>query len=140
MPTPDDAKPLVREIKRSCPICKITIYPASLAGRELYLCEECHGTAWPRETMMKTQTQEAAQPIQRGPEAEAHKTPPYFTPRQKPPFLICPLCQKRMKEEKLGGGPVDICEKCTCLWLDGPKGKRFPELLGPYKWKAAKGR
>ncbi len=134
---PDD-KPLVREIKRTCPICKIAIYPAQLAGRELFLCEECHGTAWPKETMMKTLPQEATQDIQRGSESKAHKTPAYFTPRQKPPFLICPLCQKRMKEEKLAGGPVDICEKCACLWLDGPKLARFKDLLGPFKWKTLK--
>jgi Zn-finger nucleic acid-binding protein len=140
MPDVPSAGPLVRELKRTCPICKITIYRATLAERELLLCEECHGTAWPRETLMKTQPQDAALPIVRGPEGEAHKTPPYFTPRQKPPFLICPFCQKRMKEEKLAGGPVDICEKCTCLWLDGPKNARFKDLLGPYKWKAAKAR
>jgi Zn-finger nucleic acid-binding protein len=131
---------ITREIKVTCPVCKIKIYEASLASRPLLLCEECQGTSWPRETLMKTSPEEALQKIVRGPEGEAHKTPPYFTPRQKPPFLICPLCQKRMKEEKLGGGPVDICEKCSCLWLDGPKGARFKDILGPYKWKASKGK
>ncbi len=131
---------LTRPTKIICPICKITIYTASLATRELLLCEECKGSAWPRETMMKTTVDDAALPAQRSAEGQAHKTPPYFTPRQKPPFLLCPYCGKRMKEEKLAGGPVDICEKCQCLWLDGPKAGRFKEILGPYKWKMAKGR
>jgi Zn-finger nucleic acid-binding protein len=125
--------------KRICPICKITFYPATLSGQELLHCAECEGTAWPRASLMKLRPDEARLPIQRGPEEADHKTPPYFTPRQKPPFLICPLCGKRMKEHKLGGTAVDICEKCDCLWLDGPKAAKFGDLLGPYKWKQAKG-
>jgi Zn-finger nucleic acid-binding protein len=124
--------------KITCPICKIAIYPATLAGHPLHHCAECEGTAWPRESLMKLRPDDAKLPIERGKEEDDHKTPPYFTPRQKPPFLICPLCSKRMKETKLGQVAVDICEKCTCMWLDGPKGPQFPNLLGPYKWKQAK--
>jgi Zn-finger nucleic acid-binding protein len=124
--------------KITCPICKIAIYPATLAGYPLHHCAECEGTAWPRESLMKLRPDDAKLRIERGAEEGEHKTPPYFTPRQKPPFLICPLCSKRMKETKLAQVAVDICEKCTCLWLDGPKGAKFVDLLGPYKYKAAK--
>lgn len=125
--------------KRSCPICKIPFYQGSLAGLELWHCAECEGTAWPRATMMKLRPDEARLPLQRGPDEAGHQTPPYFTPRQKPPFLICPLCGKRMKEHKLAGTTVDLCEKCDALWLDGPKAGKFVDLVGPYKWKQAKG-
>lgn len=121
-----------------CPTCKIGLYPATLAGQPLWHCAECDGTAWPRESMMKLRPDDTQGKLVEGPEEKEHKTPPYFTPRQKPPFLICPLCGKRMKEGKLGQVAVDICEKCTCLWLDGPKLARFSDLLGPYKWKQSK--
>ncbi|MGH7441590.1 MAG: zf-TFIIB domain-containing protein [bacterium] len=132
---PPDTLASVPAPKRNCPICKIQFYPASLAGQELWHCAECNGTAWPRPSMMKLRPEEAKQPLQTGDLERAHKTPPYFTPRQKPPFLICPLCSKRMKETKVATVPVDICEKCSCLWLDGPKLAKFDALLGPYKWK-----
>jgi Zn-finger nucleic acid-binding protein len=124
--------------RKNCPICKIEFYPATLAGRDLYHCAECEGTAWPRETLMKTLPADAAKPIELGEKEAAHKTPPYFTPRQKPPFLICPYCQKRMKEQKVGGVLVDICEKCDAVWLDGPKAARFQDLLSPYKHKMSR--
>jgi Zn-finger nucleic acid-binding protein len=34
---------------------------------------------------------------------------------------------------------VDICEKCSALWLDGKKIEHLTDIIGPYKWKAAKG-
>jgi Zn-finger nucleic acid-binding protein len=125
--------------KRICPICKITFYPATLAGQELWHCAECDGTAWPRSTLGKLRPDDTKLVIQPGEQERQHKTPPYFTPRQKPPFLICPLCGKRMKETKLAGGAVDLCEKCTCMWLDGPKLPKFGALLSAYKWALAKG-
>jgi len=125
---------------KKCPICKIVFYPATLAGQPLWHCAECGGSAWPRETMMKLRPEDTNQAIVRGEEERTHKTPPYFTPRQKPPFLICPLCGKRMKEDKIAATAVDVCEKCTCLWLDGPKLAKFGDLLGPYKWKQSRGR
>ena len=125
--------------KKICPICKIQIYPATLVDRELLHCAECKGTAWPRETLMKLRPDDAKVPIQLGALEKDHKTPPFFTPRQKPPFLICPCCSKRMKLTKLANTEVDICEKCTCLWIDGPKAGKFAHLLGPYKWRQAKG-
>lgn len=125
--------------KRTCPVCKIPLYAATLAGQPLWHCAECKGTAWPRESLMKLRPDDAKLAVEPGPEERAHKTPPFFTPRQKPPFLICPLCGKRMKEGKLAAVAVDTCEKCTCLWVDGPKSAQFPNLLGPYKWRLAKG-
>jgi Zn-finger nucleic acid-binding protein len=125
--------------KRICPICKITFYPATLAGQELWHCAECNGTAWPRPTMAKLRPDDTNQVIQPGEQESQHKTPPYFTPRQKPPFLICPMCGKRMKETKIAGVSVDLCEKCTCMWLDGPKLPKFGSLLSPYKWRLANG-
>jgi Zn-finger nucleic acid-binding protein len=34
--------------------------------------------------------------------------------------------------------PVDVCEKCDAVWLDGPKAKRFQDLLSPYKHKMSR--
>jgi hypothetical protein len=89
--------------------------------------------------MAKLRPEDTDKAIKLGEEEGKHKTPPYFTPRQKPPFLICPLCGKRMKETKIAGVSVDLCEKCTCMWLDGPKLPKFATLLGPYKWRLTKG-
>lgn len=133
-----DALASVPPQKRNCPVCKIPFYPASLAGQELWHCAECDGTAWSRPTLMKLRPDEAHGVIQVGDLERGHRTPPYFTPRQKAPFLICPLCSKRMKEAKIAAVSVDICEKCSCLWLDGPKLAKFGDLLGPYKWRMTK--
>jgi Zn-finger nucleic acid-binding protein len=136
---PTESAPVFPAPKRICPICKIPFYAGSLAGLEVWHCAECDGTAWSRATLGKLRPDDTKQVLVPGEAERAHKTPPYFTPRQKPPFLICPLCGKRMKETKLAGVSVDLCEKCTCLWLDGPKLPKFATLLGPYKWRLTNG-
>jgi Zn-finger nucleic acid-binding protein len=95
----------------SCPICKIPLYPAALDNHEILHCAECGGLGITREVMMKLQPQLKTE-IQKGTEERNHKTPPYFEPRKKPPFLICPFCVKRMVTLKLGKTELDQCEKC----------------------------
>jgi Zn-finger nucleic acid-binding protein len=121
-----------------CPVCKIAAYTAKLAGEDVLHCAECGGTALKRESMMKLQPG-GPKELVKSAEERAHKTPPYFEKRQKPPIMACPYCGKRCKEEKLGPMAVDICEKCSSLWLDGKKIEHLADIIGPYKWKAAKG-
>jgi len=118
-----------------CPICKIPIYPALLGGQEAIHCAECGGTGLKKESLAKLMPH-GPKELVKGPEEEAHKTPPFFEPRQKPPFLICPFCGKRMKEKKLGPVACDVCEKCKALWMDGQKSKHLNDILGPYKWQS----
>ena len=120
-----------------CPICKISLYPASLDSLEVVHCAECGGVGVPRDGMMKLQPQ-GKKEIQIGPEERGHKTPSFFEPRKKPPFLICPFCSKRMEAVKFGKIELDICGKCAGLWLEGPKLGLFQDIIGPYKWKAIK--
>jgi hypothetical protein len=87
--------------------------------------------------MMKLQPQGEKQ-IQIGAEERNHKTPAFFEPRQKPPFLICPFCGKRMEALKLGKTELDQCEKCCGIWLEGPKLETLPDVLGPYKLRVSK--
>lgn len=116
-----------------CPICKIPAYPAVMAGQEILHCAECEGTAYTREALSKMQPG-GRKEIEIGLGEREHQTPPYFEPREKPPFLICPFCKKRMEEKKLAKISVDICTECRALWLDGQKHKFMNDLLGPYKW------
>jgi len=74
-----------------------------------------------------------------GPEELNYKRPTYFEPREKPPFLVCPFCRKKMKAAAFGKSKPDLCGDCSALWLDGPDPSALNEVLGPYKWKAAKG-
>jgi Zn-finger nucleic acid-binding protein len=120
-----------------CPICKLPLFPAQLGGQEMLHCAECKGNAFKREALMKLQPH-GEKTLDTGPEARAYKRPPFFEPRKKPPFLICPFCVKRMKETKLGPANVDLCESCQSLWLDGPKLGQLNELIGPYKWRMSK--
>jgi Zn-finger nucleic acid-binding protein len=120
-----------------CPICKIPVYPAALDNHEVIHCAECEGLGVRREVMMKLQPQ-GKKEIQIGAEEKAHKTPAFFEPRQKPPFLICPFCSKRMAGVKLGKIELDQCEKCGSIWLEGPKLGTLQDIIGPYKWKAIK--
>jgi Zn-finger nucleic acid-binding protein len=122
------AKPL------NCPICKIPAYQGIWGGQAVLHCAECNGLALQRAVMMKLQPH-GEKVYEKSAAEKDHRKPPYFEPRQKPPFLICVHCGKRMKEHKLAGTAVDICEKCQCLWLDGPKTAKLNDLIGPYKWK-----
>ncbi len=100
-------------------------------------CAECKGVAIGRESMMKLQPY-GPKAIELSAEERDYKRPQFFEPRKKPPFLICPLCSKRMAETKLGPLAVDLCGECDALWLDGAKVKGLEELIGPYKWRMAK--
>ncbi len=119
-----------------CPICKITLYPAALEGQAVLHCAECDGLGFARGTMMKLQPQ-GKKVVQIGAEERGHKTPAFFQPRPKPPFLICPFCGKRMEALKLGKTELDQCEKCGAIWLEGAKTEMLPEIIGPYKFRAS---
>lgn len=121
-----------------CPVCKIPTYSSLLGEQEVSHCAECKGLGLRREAMMKLQPY-GTKELQISREERDHKTPPFFEPRKKPPFLICPFCSKRMKPLKLGKTEMESCEKCDALWLEGPKLVLLNELIGPYKWRASKG-
>ena len=117
-----------------CPVCKIPVYPAHLSVHSVYHCEECEGTAVSKETLMKIQPNENKN-IERSQLGRNHLKPPYFEPRDKPPFLICPFCLKKMNETRLGNMKIDICEKCSALWFERGREKHIQDILGPYKMK-----
>jgi Zn-finger nucleic acid-binding protein len=123
--------------KAVCPICKIPAYEAGFAGQAALHCAECKGLGLKRESMMKLQPY-GTKDILLGLDERQHKRPPYFEPRQKPPFLICPFCKKRMKAVTLGRFPADLCEACGSLWLEEGKLPYINDMLGPYKWKVSK--
>ena len=123
--------------KALCPICKIPAYEAALSNLPVLHCAECQGLGVKRESMMKLQAF-GPKEIVIGGEERSYKRPPFFEPRQKPPFLICPFCKKRMKGMPLAKVNVDLCEACGALWLADPKMETFNDLLGPYKWKVSK--
>lgn len=123
--------------KPVCPICKLPIYDAAISGLAVAHCAECKGMGIKREIMMKIQAF-GPKEIMIGLEERGYKRPQFFEPRQKPPFLICPFCKKRMKENVLAKVSVDLCEACGALWLDGPKTELLNEILGPYKWRMSK--
>jgi Zn-finger nucleic acid-binding protein len=120
-----------------CPVCKIPLYPAGLDGQDVLHCAECEGLGISREAMMKLQPL-GEKKVQTGAEERNHKTPAFFEPRQKPPFLICPFCGKKMGALKLGNTELDQCEKCGGLWLEGPKLEWLKDLIGPYKSRISK--
>lgn len=122
--------------KTVCPICKIPAYEASIGDLSVLHCAECKGLGIRRESMMKLQPY-GVKEVTLGPEERQHKRPPYFEPRQKLPFLICPFCRKRMKAVTLGKFPSDLCEVCGTLWLEEGKTPYLNEMLGPYKWKVS---
>ncbi len=134
--------PALSQRPANCPVCKIPIYPAKMADLEILHCAECEGTAYQRETLMRMQPNSPKE-IEIGAMERDHKTPPYFEPRDKPPFLGCPFCSKRMQEKRLGPMSVDICEKCKAIWLEGTQSNQINEILSPYKTQSmsqAKGR
>ncbi|HDQ25455.1 MAG TPA: hypothetical protein ENN43_01755 [bacterium] len=122
----------------NCPVCKIPAYKASLSGREIIHCAECGGAALRKELIMKLRPNEAVK-LAIGPEERDYRRPPFFEKRDKPPFLICPYCMKKMEEKKFGEMSVDMCEKCGALWLDGGKLNHIGKILAPYKMRAVSG-
>lgn len=113
------------------------MYPSSIDTLPLEHCAECQGTVASRETLMKL-SPHGAKTMELSADENTYKRPPYFEPRKKPPFLICPLCQKRMKETRLGPMNVELCSACHAMWMDGAKIEHLGELIGPYKWRMAK--
>jgi len=116
----------------NCPICKLSIYPAKMGKYEILHCAECEGTAYKKEVLMKMQAMDPKK-IETGELESSHVTPPYFEKREKPPFLICPFCGKKMPSKKIGQMQVDICDECGAVFLDSGKEKHINDLLGPYK-------
>ena len=103
---------------------------------DVFHCAECEGVGIQREAMMKLQPQ-GKKEIQIGAEERNHKTPAFFEPRKKPPFLICPFCSKRMEAVKFGKVELDMCEKCAALWLEGPKLALLQDIIGTYKFRVS---
>ena len=122
--------------KKNCPVCKLPIYEAVFADQPVLHCAECKGLAASRDALMKLQPH-GAKTLNIGREEREYKRPQYFEPRKKPPFLICPLCMKKMKEIKFGQLTVDLCDECSALWLEASKVEMINDLVGPYKWKMA---
>ncbi len=120
-----------------CPLCKLPLYEAVLADLPVFHCAECKGMGLRREVMMKLRP-DGPKKIEIGAEERAYKRPPYFEPRAKPPFLICPACKKRMKATTLAKRAVDLCETCGALWLEEPQTESLNDMLAPFKWKVSK--
>ena len=133
-----DAVPDLSRLPK-CPVCKIPIFPAKFNTHNALHCEECEGTAVAKETLMKLQAMEPKKLIL-SELRRHHVKPPYFEPRDKPPFLICPFCNKKMLDSKLGTMNLDMCEKCGAVWFDRGKEKHINDMLGPYKMKRLKSR
>ena len=120
-----------------CPVCKLAAYAAAVADQPAVHCAECGSVAMKREALMKLQPH-GAKALQLSPEERDYKRPPFFEPRKKPPFLICPFCSKKMKETKLGAIGLDLCEECSGVWMERPKFEKLNDWLGAYKWKMSK--
>ncbi|HRU38876.1 MAG TPA: hypothetical protein P5511_03285 [Candidatus Goldiibacteriota bacterium] len=116
----------------NCPVCKIPLYHGKMAGHVIYHCAECDGTAFKREALMKMQAQDPKK-LEIGAAERNHVTPPYFEKRDKPPFLICPYCGKKMLSRKFGPMQADMCEACSAIFLENEKYRHINELLGAYK-------
>lgn len=116
----------------NCPICKIPLYHAKMGGHVIFHCAECGGTAFSREVLMKMQALEPKK-FEIGQAERDHVTPPYFEKRDKPPFLICPCCGKKMTAKKFGPMQADMCEECSAIFLEGEKYLHINEILGAYK-------
>ncbi|MGH7739135.1 MAG: zf-TFIIB domain-containing protein [bacterium] len=127
-----------RPIEKSvCPICKIPVYEAALSEFPILHCAECKGVGVKRESMMKLQAY-GPKEIKTGAEEKTYKRSAFFETRQRPPFLICPFCKKRMKSVSLSKMNVDLCESCDSIWLEDSRMEDFNDLLGPYKWKVSR--
>jgi len=115
-----------------CPICKIPIYPGKMNEFDILHCAECGGTAYKREVLMKMRANDEKK-LETGEQEKEHQTPPYFEKRDRPPFLICPYCGKKMETKRLGPMQVDVCGECKALFLDGDKYRHINAILGAYK-------
>jgi Zn-finger nucleic acid-binding protein len=118
----------------NCPVCKLPIYPGKMGKFDILHCAECGSTAYKKEALMKMQAGDPKD-IVPGPLEDSHITPPFFEKREKPPFLICPFCGKKMPPKTIGRMTVDMCDECSALFLDSGKEKHINDLLGSYKMK-----
>jgi Zn-finger nucleic acid-binding protein len=116
----------------NCPVCKLGIYPAKMGTFDILHCAECGGTAYKKEVLMKMQAADV-KTIGIGDLERDHRTPPFFEKRDKPPFLICPFCGKKMAAKKLGPMMTDMCSECSALFMESGKEKHLNDILGSYK-------
>lgn len=119
-------------IKVECPVCKIPMYPGRMAGFEVYHCAECGSTCYKKESLLRIMPQDS-KVFERGDAERSHVKPPYFEKRERPPFLICPFCRKKMETKKTGPMQIDVCTECNAVFLDSGKEKYLSDMLGPYK-------
>jgi Zn-finger nucleic acid-binding protein len=102
--------------QQACPLCKMALVSAGIAGIPILYCTGCHGVLAPMQTMQSLVSELQAQTGARGTGAQA-------VPNKgdSPRTIGCPRCHRRM-DAHFYAGPgnvmIDSCEDCCLVWLD----------------------
>ena len=112
----DDGVAVVGEpVGALCPLCRVPLVSARIAGETVCYCRQCCGFLAETDTFAVIVTKRRAL---HGP--HENRTDP-FDPAQLRRALACPNCQRRMDTHPYFGGGnavVDTCEGCGLIWLD----------------------
>jgi Zn-finger nucleic acid-binding protein len=102
-------------IGADCPVCRVPLVSALLAGETVGYCRRCHGFLAETDAFAVIVARRRAL---HGP--HENRTDP-FDAAQVGRVSTCPSCQRRMDARPYFGGGnavVDTCEDCGLIWLD----------------------
>jgi Zn-finger nucleic acid-binding protein len=111
----DGVRVLEEPSTRSCPICRIPLVHAAVAGQRILYCGRCRGMLIGMNVFMTI-----VQDLRSRRETSAHTVrPPDWNEINR--RLPCPQCNQQMDSHPYGGGGgiiIQSCENCWLNWLD----------------------
>jgi len=111
-PNADGVRVLGGESADVCPLCKVPLVHAAVAGRRLLYCERCRGMLMPMGALVTLIDTVAP---------TARRLPRPADPKSLERKLHCPRC-RRLMDTHLYAGPggivIDSCSGCNLDWLD----------------------
>lgn len=113
--TADGVRVLGEHSDLCCPVCRVNLAHAAVAGERVLYCERCRGLLVEVDVFIALVAALAARSANRG--EAARRTDPRELERR----LDCPRCHERMDTHPYGGPGnivIDNCAGCELNWLD----------------------
>lgn len=102
-------------MQRNCPVCKIPLVETKLHGQQIDRCPKCKGIFFDKgELESIIHIVELFQSV-----SINEKEIDTVSSTEKERNFLCPHDNITMKKEEIAGLTIDICPKCTGIWLDG---------------------
>lgn len=114
-PNSDGVRVLEEPAELSCPLCKVPLIHAAVAGQRMLYCSQCRGMLIPM-TIFPAMIQD----LRAGRDTTA-TTIHLVDLKDLDRRIWCPQCGQQMDTHRYGGPGnivIDDCERCSLNWLD----------------------